>query len=219
MLLTAQQRKDYEEYYPGSARRMHNLPPGIESDRRLGDKRGIKRLAFREKFSITEDQIALLQIGSGFKVKGIDRSLKAVASLPPELREKVESMRNPVVQICKAGYGLKRAVFAYEAGRDERILSTGAERVRGTRCVFKYRTKEGYEAFSGFFIDDAFLIGHETAVTEFLEKLENKRADGTPLFTFKEPPALTEKCHCLGIEGRAEDLHVDGQLIPERWRR
>ena len=89
LMLTAQQRKDFEEYYPGSARRMHNLPPGIESDRRLGDKRRIKRLAFREKFSITEDQIALLQIGSGFKVKGIDRSLKAVASLPPELRDRV----------------------------------------------------------------------------------------------------------------------------------
>ena len=89
MMLTAQQRRDFEEYYPSSTRRMHNLPPGIESDRRLGDKRRIKRLAFREKFSITEDQIALLQIGSGFKVKGIDRSLKAVASLPPELRERV----------------------------------------------------------------------------------------------------------------------------------
>ena len=38
---------------------------------------------------ITEDQIVLLQIGSGFKVKGIDRSLKAVSSLPPELRERV----------------------------------------------------------------------------------------------------------------------------------
>ena len=89
MMLTAQQRRDFEEYYPSSTRRMHNLPPGIESDRRLGDKRRIKRLAFREKFSITEDQIALLQIGSGFKVKGIDRSLKAVSSLPPELRERV----------------------------------------------------------------------------------------------------------------------------------
>ena len=68
---------------------MHDLPPGIDLDRRIDDQRETKRQAFREKFSITEDEIVLLQIGSGFKVKGIDRSLKAVASLPSELRERV----------------------------------------------------------------------------------------------------------------------------------
>ena len=89
MTLTAQQRQDFEEYYPDSIRRMHDLPPGIDLDRRIDDQRETKRQAFREKFSITEDEIVLLQIGSGFKVKGIDRSLKAVASLPSELRERV----------------------------------------------------------------------------------------------------------------------------------
>ena len=74
--------KIFEEYYPDSIRRMHDLPPGIDLDRRIDDQRKTKRLAFREKFSITKDEIVLLQIGSGFKVKGIDRSLKAVASLP-----------------------------------------------------------------------------------------------------------------------------------------
>ena len=89
MILSAQQEKDFEKYYPNCGPRMHSLPPGIESDRRLNDQRETKRLAFREKFRITEDQTVLLQIGSGFKVKGIDRSLKAVASLPPDLRERV----------------------------------------------------------------------------------------------------------------------------------
>ena len=170
---------------------------------------GLKAGKNRTKMACVDEESAYLQEMLDGEPVYLDLSKPSARDvIPPDLREKVESMRNPVVQICKAGYGLKRAVFAYEAGRDERILSTGAERVRGTRCVFKYRTKEGYEAFSGFFIDDAFLIGHETAVTEFLEKLENKRADGTPLFTFKEPPALTEKCHCLGIDVRLE-LHED----------
>ena len=68
---------------------MHDLPPGIDLDRRIDDQRETKRLVAREKFNITEDEIVLLQIGSGFKVKGIDRSLKAVASLPSELRDRV----------------------------------------------------------------------------------------------------------------------------------
>ena len=72
MTLTAQQRQHFEEYYPDSIY-MHDLLPGIDIDRRIDDQREAKRLAFREKFSITKDEIVLLQIGSGFKVKGIDR--------------------------------------------------------------------------------------------------------------------------------------------------
>lgn len=86
MILTEQQREGFEKYYPGCASRMHVLPPGIDSDRRLDDTFKEKRFEFRKNFSITDGQFVILQIGSGFKVKGVDRSLKAIASLPLDLR-------------------------------------------------------------------------------------------------------------------------------------
>ena len=42
-----------------------------------------------ENLGITEDKIVLLQIGSGFKTKGVDRSIRAVASLPEIVRKKI----------------------------------------------------------------------------------------------------------------------------------
>jgi UDP-glucose:(heptosyl)LPS alpha-1,3-glucosyltransferase len=43
--------------------------------------------AFRAEFGLAEDDLLLLQVGSGFKTKGLDRSLKALA-LPDELRQR-----------------------------------------------------------------------------------------------------------------------------------
>jgi UDP-glucose:(heptosyl)LPS alpha-1,3-glucosyltransferase len=48
--------------------------------------RGNPRRAFRREFALGDDDLLLVQIGSGFKTKGLDRSLKALAALPAELR-------------------------------------------------------------------------------------------------------------------------------------
>ncbi len=44
------------------------------------------RAAFRAEFGLAEDDLLLVQIGSGFKTKGLDRSLAALAALPDALR-------------------------------------------------------------------------------------------------------------------------------------
>src|SRR5690606_23400744 len=43
---------------------------------------------FREEFELGADDLLLVQIGSGFKTKGVDRSLKALAALPRELKRR-----------------------------------------------------------------------------------------------------------------------------------
>ena len=50
------------------------------------------RHQFRKEFNIGDDDLLLLQIGSGFKVKGVDRSLAAMASLPEHLLERTKFM-------------------------------------------------------------------------------------------------------------------------------
>ena len=46
------------------------------------------RAEFRREFGLEEDDLLLVQIGSGFKTKGLDRSLKALAALPKVLRRR-----------------------------------------------------------------------------------------------------------------------------------
>jgi len=89
LLLSPLQKAVYRRYYPASYERMHELPPGISPDRQLGGREPKRRQQFRQEFGLAADEILLLQVGSGFRVKGVDRALRAIASLPPELRRRV----------------------------------------------------------------------------------------------------------------------------------
>ncbi len=88
LILSPQQRRAFENYYPGCAPRLHQVPAGISADRKIDvvDTKAASQL--REELGILEETILILQVGSGFRVKGVDRSLRAVASLPQPVLEK-----------------------------------------------------------------------------------------------------------------------------------
>lgn len=89
LLLSEQQRRAYLKHYPDCAERLHLLPPGISADRRVQRRDPERRTAFRKEFGIADDELVVLQVGSGFRIKGVDRSLKALASLPEALSRRV----------------------------------------------------------------------------------------------------------------------------------
>ncbi|PCJ25449.1 MAG: glucosyltransferase I RfaG [SAR86 cluster bacterium] len=92
LILSPQQRNAFNKYYPFCSERLHEVPPGIARDRMV-EYRDLKmRKEFRDEFNISNDQKLILQIGSGFRIKGVDRSLRAIASLPDELRSKCHYM-------------------------------------------------------------------------------------------------------------------------------
>ena len=88
LMISPRQREVYVEHYGTPARRLHMLPPGIARDRMAGDDAMAQRSAFRAAHGIDDDEHVVLCIGSGFKTKGLDRSLRAFASLPPGLRSR-----------------------------------------------------------------------------------------------------------------------------------
>ncbi|MCQ4315491.1 glycosyltransferase [Stutzerimonas zhaodongensis] len=88
LMISEVQQPLFVKHYATPAERFHLLPPGIDQDRRApSDAAGVRR-AFREEFEVADDELLLVQIGSGFKTKGLDRSLRAVASLPRELKKR-----------------------------------------------------------------------------------------------------------------------------------
>ncbi|MFA7230082.1 MAG: glycosyltransferase family 4 protein [Victivallaceae bacterium] len=90
LILTERQKKDFITHYGTQEQRFHLLPPGIPEDRkRLPDADKI-RLETREKNGIAKDDIVLIQVGSGFITKGVDRSIRAVAALPESIRRKTK---------------------------------------------------------------------------------------------------------------------------------
>jgi len=89
LLLSELQKRAYLKHYPDSAPRLHLLPPGISADRKVSERDSVQREDFRREFDFTDDHLVILQVGSGFKIKGVDRSLQALASLPYKLRRRV----------------------------------------------------------------------------------------------------------------------------------
>ena len=64
------------------------LPPGIARDRCAPVNAEDVRAEFRHESAIAVDDILLLMVGSGFKTKGVDRAIAALANLPKALRDK-----------------------------------------------------------------------------------------------------------------------------------
>src|SRR5690606_27738944 len=87
-MISEVQQPLFVKHYGTQAERFHLLPPGIAQDRRAPVNAVEIRDEFREEFELGADDLLLVQIGSGFKTKGVDRSLKALAALPRELKRR-----------------------------------------------------------------------------------------------------------------------------------
>lgn len=86
LMISQVQQPFFEKHYATPQSRFHLLPPGIALDRRAPPDAPAIRAGFRAEFGLGDDDLLLLQVGSGFKTKGLDRSLQALAHLPEELR-------------------------------------------------------------------------------------------------------------------------------------
>ncbi|ACO80601.1 Lipopolysaccharide core biosynthesis protein [Azotobacter vinelandii CA] len=88
LMISEVQQPLFVKHYGTPAERFHLLPPGISADRRAPPDADVIRADFRREFGLAGDDLLLVQIGSGFKTKGLDRSLKALAALPGALKKR-----------------------------------------------------------------------------------------------------------------------------------
>ena len=88
LLISEMEKSRYLQSYGTDEGRFHSLPPGISADRVLQGNSTEIRQGVRSELGIREDAIMLLMVGSGFKTKGVDRSLSALAGLPEAIRKR-----------------------------------------------------------------------------------------------------------------------------------
>lgn len=123
LLIAPAQQEVFARHYGTPAQRFCLLPPGIAADRRAPPDAAQIRAAFRAEHGLGAEDRLLLQIGSGFKTKGLDRSLRAFAALPAPLRERTRLIAigqddpTPFKRLA-ARLGLARQVEIL-AGRDD----------------------------------------------------------------------------------------------------
>ncbi len=84
-MLGKRQMSVYQNFYDSFQERASILPPDISRDRIAGDDAQARLKHFRNQWCLDDNDKLLLTVGSGFRTKGLDRTLKAFASLPPHL--------------------------------------------------------------------------------------------------------------------------------------
>lgn len=77
----------FQRWYQTQDDRFHYIPPYLSGERLQLHDRAEMRAYLRNAFNLPpETKIALL-VGSGFYMKGLDRAVQALASLPPDMRK------------------------------------------------------------------------------------------------------------------------------------
>ena len=101
------QKPVFQQYYDTPDEQILLLPPGISKDRQRPDNANDIRQTFRKEFNLNDDDRLILMVGSGFKTKGLDRAIKALASLPGSLKEKTklfvigQDKKKPFVELAR----------------------------------------------------------------------------------------------------------------------
>ncbi len=87
LYLCERQKREFQKHYGTQDSRFHRIPPGIAEPFFHVDR--VKaRAAKRHELGISESDFMLMTAAANPKLKGADRVIRAVESLPPELRSK-----------------------------------------------------------------------------------------------------------------------------------
>lgn len=119
LMLTDLEKDRYIQYYQTAEERFHILPPGISRNRLVEKNSAELNAELRRELKLGTDEKLILMVGSGFRTKGLDRSLRALAALPADLRE--------CVRLVVIGEGNERpfAKMARQIGVSDRVTFLG----------------------------------------------------------------------------------------------
>lgn len=117
--ISEKEKKIYQQVYQTPESRFHYAPPGVNKEFiRSGLDQGM-RGRIRSELGLADDDNLLLMIGSNFRTKGVDRSIRALASLPESLLNK------SCLVILGKGKGKKYRRMAHRLHIDEQVIFTG----------------------------------------------------------------------------------------------
>ncbi len=128
LMISQTQEQSYVQRYGTAANRIHRMPPNVPPDRLAGPEAPQVRRVFRQTLGLGEGDRFLLQLGSDFHRKGLDRSILALASLPKPLLAKTwlyvvgDSSPRPFARLARRLGVADRVIFLGPRDDVPRIL-------------------------------------------------------------------------------------------------
>lgn len=91
LLIAPEEGEKCKRYYATDPKRLHLLPPGIDKNRLVRAIPNERECAdLRDKLGVASDGFLLLNVGSRFQTKGVDRAIRAMAALPIDIRRRTK---------------------------------------------------------------------------------------------------------------------------------
>jgi UDP-glucose:(heptosyl)LPS alpha-1,3-glucosyltransferase len=151
----------YMRHYGTPQDRFFPLPPGVDPDRALNDDRDFQRNRLRRELAIGEDALMVLMVGSDYRRKGVDRAIRAVASLPPLL------LTRTVLVIAGRGRRAPFVRLARKSGLENRVRFLGERSdVPALLAAADLLLHPAYEENTGTVLIEALAAGLPVLVTE-----------------------------------------------------
>lgn len=154
LMLTDKQIADFQRHYQTEAERFHILPPGIYPDRRYSQQPPDARERYRQKNGISNEQHLLLQVGSDFRRKGVDRAIRAVASLPESVRRQTQLL------VVGQDKPKKFAALAHKLGVSSNVrFFAGRDDVAELMAAADILLHAAYQEAAGIVLPEAIAAG------------------------------------------------------------
>ena len=122
------EKKQYKRHYGTPEKRFFMVPPGISKDRIAPPDASEIGAALRQEIGLAQDEFIVLMVGSNYKIKGVDRAIHAIASLPASLSAKTHLVivgrgkAGPYRRLAKRLGILSRVIFIGERDDVPRFL-------------------------------------------------------------------------------------------------
>jgi UDP-glucose:(heptosyl)LPS alpha-1,3-glucosyltransferase len=88
LMISTPQIGIYQQYYRTPDERFYLLPPGIRRERIMPDDYLQRREQLRQQYQLAAEDYLLMMVGSDFRRKGLDRSIRGLAALSEKLRKR-----------------------------------------------------------------------------------------------------------------------------------
>lgn len=119
LLISPRQKEAFKRFYSVADDRMTLLPLGVDKKFFDLEDSAFHRQTIRKQLGISESDWMLLQVGSSFKTKGVDRVIRAIAALPINLRQRT------VYVVVGSGKEKPFKRLAQKLGVGQRVLFVG----------------------------------------------------------------------------------------------
>lgn len=127
LFLNGDQCDQYRAHYALPESRYHVLPPGIEPDRRRPAAHARLRIETRRALGVNDGESLLLFLGSGFRVKGLARALKAFAVCPASTKLMIVGNDDSLPYLRKLDPSIRGRVIVLGARDDVPALMQAAD--------------------------------------------------------------------------------------------